>query len=103
MIAVTLLALAVAQAPAAASPSPAATPRPAPSGPVVVLETSHGTIKLALDKEKAPLTVDNFLKYVRARHYDGTVFHRVMPGFMIQGGGMDPQLVEKKTLPPVRN
>src|SRR5262245_61953479 len=103
MIAVTLLALAVAQAPGAASPSPAATPRPAPAGPVVVLETSLGTIKLALDKEKAPLTVDNFLKYVRARHYDGTIFHRVMPGFMIQGGGMDPQLTEKKTLPPVKN
>jgi cyclophilin family peptidyl-prolyl cis-trans isomerase len=103
MIAVKLLALALAQAPAAASPAPAATPKPAPAGPFVVLETTLGTIKLALNKEKAPLSVDNFLKYVRARHYDGTIFHRVIPGFMIQGGGMDAQMVEKKTLAAIRN
>ncbi len=103
MLAVKLLALALAQAPGAASPSPAATPRPATAGPVVVLETSLGTIKLALDREKAPLTVDNFVKYVRARHYDGTIFHRVIPGFMIQGGGMDAQMTEKKTLAPIKN
>jgi peptidyl-prolyl cis-trans isomerase A (cyclophilin A) len=87
------------------SPSPAAepTPKPAPAGPVVVLDTSMGKIKIGLHKDKAPLTVDNFIKYVRSGHYDGTIFHRVMPGFMIQGGGMDPSLEERPTRPPVRS
>jgi peptidyl-prolyl cis-trans isomerase A (cyclophilin A) len=70
---------------------------------VVVLETSMGRIRIALDKEKAPLSVDNFLKYVRARHYDGTIFHRVIPAFMVQGGGFTSDMTEKPTRPPVRN
>jgi peptidyl-prolyl cis-trans isomerase A (cyclophilin A) len=93
------LVVALAQAP----PAPAPEARPAPSGPVVVLDTTLGTIKIVLNKEKAPLSVDNFLKYVRARHYDGTIFHRVMPGFMAQGGGFTPDMKEKATRPPVRN
>jgi peptidyl-prolyl cis-trans isomerase A (cyclophilin A) len=101
MIAVNLLALALAQAAPAASP--AATPRPAPAGPVVVLETSLGTLKVGLDKAKAPISVDNFLNYVRARHYDGTIFHRVMPSFMIQGGGMDAQMKERPMRPAIKN
>lgn len=68
-----------------------------PSGPnpVVVMETSMGTIKIELFQSKAPITVDNFLKYVDSKHYDGTIFHRVMPDFMIQGGGFEPGMVPK--------
>ena len=90
---------------AQAAPAPAATPTPAPppAGPVVSIVTSLGEIKIALRPDKAPLTVDNFLKYVKAGHYTNTVFHRVIPGFMIQGGGMDAKLNEKPTRPPVRN
>ena len=72
----------------------------APSAPVR-LATSLGDIVLQLDREKAPKTVDNFLAYVKSGHYKGTVFHRVIPTFMIQGGGMDKDLVEKKTLAPI--
>ena len=57
--------------------------------PVVVLDTTLGPITLELDRAKAPITVDNFLKYVDAGHYNGTIFHRVIPGFMIQGGGIE--------------
>jgi cyclophilin family peptidyl-prolyl cis-trans isomerase len=71
--------------------------------PVVVMETSLGTIKIELYESRAPITVKNFLQYVDDRFYDGTVFHRVIPTFMIQGGGFNPDLVEKKTLPPIKN
>ena len=64
--------------------------------PVVVMETSKGSITIELDRAKAPVTVDNFLKYVDDGFYDGLVFHRVIPGFMIQGGGMDQDIREKK-------
>jgi peptidyl-prolyl cis-trans isomerase A (cyclophilin A) len=73
------------------------------AGPTVSLETSMGTIKLELDQDKAPLSVANFVEYVRAGHYDGTIFHRVIPGFMIQGGGMTASMKEKATRPPVKN
>ncbi len=56
------------------------------------LQTSKGDITIELDRERAPMTVDNFLQYVRAGHYDGTIFHRVIESFMIQGGGMKPDL-----------
>ncbi len=69
----------------------------------VEMVTSEGTIVLELNADQAPKTVDNFLKYVRSDHYPGTIFHRVIDGFMIQGGGMGSDLREKKTLPPVRN
>ena len=69
----------------------------------VQLETSAGTIVLELNDEKAPKTVANFLQYVESDHYAGTVFHRVIKGFMIQGGGMDADLKEKPTKPPVVN
>ena len=72
--------------------------------PVTVeMETSAGTIVLELNAEKAPQTVANFLTYVKNGHYEGTVFHRVIKDFMIQGGGMGADLVEKETLPPIRN
>jgi peptidyl-prolyl cis-trans isomerase A (cyclophilin A) len=67
----------------------------------VKLSTSMGDIVLELDKDKAPKTVDNFVQYVKEGHYDGTVFHRVIPGFMIQGGGMKPDLSEKRTRAPI--
>lgn len=73
------------------------------ANPVVALETTHGTIKLELDAEKAPATVKNFLQYVKDGHYDGTIFHRVIPGFMVQGGGMAPGLQEKPTREPIKN
>lgn len=67
----------------------------------VKLATSAGDIVVQLDPAKAPKTVDNFLKYVEAGHYNGTVFHRVIPSFMIQGGGMTADLKEKATRPPI--
>ena len=100
-----LLLAALAQAPAApAAPPPAQPPAEVPSGPVVLLTTSLGDIKIVLDKAKAPISTENFLKYVRAKHYDGTIFHRVIPGFMVQGGGMTPDMADKPgALPPIRN
>ena len=71
--------------------------------PQVEIKTSLGNIVVELDPARAPLTVENFLKYVKAKHYDGTMFHRVMPGFMIQGGGFTPDFKEKDTGKPVRN
>ncbi len=67
----------------------------------VRLATSLGDIVLDLDREKAPKTVDNFVQYVKAGHYDGTIFHRVIPSFMVQGGGMKPDMSEKPTRAPI--
>jgi peptidyl-prolyl cis-trans isomerase A (cyclophilin A) len=69
--------------------------------PQVDVVTNLGTIRLELYPAKAPKTVENFLKYVKDGHYNGTVFHRVIPGFMIQGGGMTPNMAQKSTRPPV--
>ena len=71
--------------------------------PLVELETSMGNITIELNEEKAPKTVENFLNYVNSGHYEGTIFHRIIDGFMIQGGGMDAQMNEKKTNAPVEN
>ena len=70
---------------------------------MVVLETSLGNITLELDADKAPLTVANFLSYVDSGHYDGTIFHRVIDGFMIQGGGFTPAMAQKPTAAPIKN
>ena len=67
------------------------------------IETSFGTITLALDADKAPATVGNFAQYARSGHYDGTIFHRVIDGFMIQGGGYTKSMDEKPTRAPIRN
>ena len=67
----------------------------------VRLSTSAGDIVLELDREKAPKTVENFIGYVKSGHYAGTIFHRVIPNFMIQGGGMDKNMAEKKTGAPI--
>jgi cyclophilin family peptidyl-prolyl cis-trans isomerase len=69
----------------------------------VKLTTSMGPITLALDPAKAPITTDNFVKYVSSGFYNGTIFHRVMDGFMIQGGGMTKDMTEKPTNPPIKN
>jgi cyclophilin family peptidyl-prolyl cis-trans isomerase len=71
--------------------------------PVVLMKTNMGDVKIELDKAKAPVTVDNFLVYVNDKFYDGTVFHRVIPAFMIQGGGFDKEMNQKKTKAPIKN
>ena len=70
---------------------------------IVKMTTSHGEITLELNAEKAPQTVENFLDYCRDGFFDGTIFHRVIPGFMIQGGGMEPGMGEKATNEPIEN
>jgi len=69
----------------------------------VLLTTNHGKITLELDAEKAPKTVENFLNYVNAKHYDGTIFHRVIDGFMVQGGGFEPGMKQKPAKDTVQN
>jgi peptidyl-prolyl cis-trans isomerase A (cyclophilin A) len=71
--------------------------------PVVLMSTSMGDIKIELDEAKAPITVKNFLAYVNSKFYDGTVFHRVIPGFMIQGGGFDQEMRQKPTNAAIKN
>ncbi|MDX2109976.1 MAG: peptidylprolyl isomerase [Verrucomicrobiota bacterium] len=73
------------------------------NGPIVVVETNLGNITIALDKEKAPISVENFLQYVRDGQYDGTLFHRVVQGFVIQGGGYNIAMEEKPTRPAIKN
>ncbi|MEJ2700629.1 MAG: peptidylprolyl isomerase, partial [Desulfuromonadales bacterium] len=73
------------------------------SNPLVQMETSKGEIILELDAAKAPLSVENFVTYARAGHYDGTIFHRVIKGFMIQAGGYTADLKEKPTGTPIKN
>ncbi len=69
----------------------------------VQMETSAGSLRIELDDNKAPASVENFLQYVRAGHYDGTVFHRVIKGFMIQGGGFDGDMNQKPTAAAIKN
>ena len=69
----------------------------------VVLSTNHGQITIELDADKAPKTVENFLAYVKSGHYDGTIFHRVIDGFMIQGGGFEPGMKQKDSGEPIEN
>jgi len=73
------------------------------ANPQVELQTNQGRIVLELDTAKAPATVANFLQYVKDKHYDGTIFHRVIEGFMIQGGGFDEKIQQKPTRAPVKN
>ncbi len=96
-VSMTLISVALAQA---ADPPKSPTPEKAP---VVVLKTSMGEVKIELYPDKAPITVKNFLDYVEAKHYDGTIFHRVIPQFMIQGGGFTPDMQQKPTKAPIKN
>jgi peptidyl-prolyl cis-trans isomerase A (cyclophilin A) len=84
----------------AQNPAPNSAPNPAPLSKVRIT-TSMGDIEAELYADKAPKTVANFVQYVNDKHYDGTIFHRVIPGFMVQGGGYDGQYREKKTRAPV--
>ena len=83
-----------------AAPAPL---QPAPGNPLVVVETSMGSITIELYKDQAPVSVANFLEYVREGFYPGTVWHRVVPGYVIQGGGFTANLTEKPTRPPIQN
>ena len=75
----------------------------ADKNPVAVIDTSMGTIKVELDKKNAPVTVENFIGYANDKFYDGTIFHRVSPNFMIQGGGFDKDMNQKPTKAPIKN
>ncbi|HJU71319.1 MAG TPA: peptidylprolyl isomerase, partial [Paucimonas sp.] len=75
----------------------------ATNAPHVLLKTNMGEIVLELDAEKAPKTVENFLAYVKSGHYNGTIFHRVIDGFMLQGGGFEPGMKQKPTRAPIEN
>jgi cyclophilin family peptidyl-prolyl cis-trans isomerase len=84
--------------------TPAAAAQPAPAGnPVVILKTTKGEIDIELYPDKAPITVANFLQYVKSGHYNGTIFHRIIPGFMIQGGGMTADMTLKATNAAIKN
>ena len=104
-----LLALGVAtltvsaQTPPAAVPAPVPAAAPAPAGPRVALDTSLGRIVLELYPAKAPRTVANFLSYVKDGHYNGTVFHRVVPDLLVQGGAFTPDLQQKPERAPIPN
>ena len=82
--------------------TPEATPPPVVK-PVVLMKTSLGDITIELDPEKAPITVKNFLDYVDSKYYNGTIFHRVIPDFMVQGGGLMPNMQQKQTKKPIKN
>lgn len=84
-------------------PLQAPAPTPAPGNPVVVVSTSMGEITLELFKDRAPVSVENFLQYVRDGFYEGTIFHRVKRGYVIQGGGYTAEMVERATRPPIMN
>lgn len=73
------------------------------TNPKVIMQTSKGEITIELYADKAPITTKNFLSYMDEKFYDGTIFHRVIKGFMIQGGGLTPDLQEKPTKPPIKN
>jgi cyclophilin family peptidyl-prolyl cis-trans isomerase len=83
--------------------SPALAQDAGKGNPTVIIKTSKGVIEAVLFKDKAPITVENFLKYVEAGFYNGTIFHRVIWGFMIQGGGFDRYFIQKPTRPPIKN
>lgn len=70
---------------------------------MIILKTNHGDISIELDHDNAPVSAENFLQYAKSGHYEGTIFHRVIDGFMIQGGGMDATMAEKSTRKPIAN
>jgi peptidyl-prolyl cis-trans isomerase A (cyclophilin A) len=95
--------LAVAQTNSVAASAQPAAPAAKETPVTIIIETTHGTITAELYADKAPLSVSNFLAYVDSNFYDGTIFHRVIPGFMIQGGGFTTQMKQKATQAPVKN
>jgi cyclophilin family peptidyl-prolyl cis-trans isomerase len=119
MFIIAILSLVFATAPVAGAPQGAAQPQdktrvqapplqapvptPAPGNPVAVISTSAGDITVELFKDKAPVSVANFLQYVTDGFYAGTIFHRVKRGYVIQGGGYTPEMADKSTRPPILN
>jgi cyclophilin family peptidyl-prolyl cis-trans isomerase len=103
MSAAVLALLFALQAPQTPPAPPPAEAQPAPGNPVVLVSTTAGDITIELFPDRAPVSVDNFLQYVASGFYKGTIFHRVVPGFMIQGGGFTSGMVEKSTRPPILN
>jgi cyclophilin family peptidyl-prolyl cis-trans isomerase len=102
MLALALAALLVTLQTPPPAPAPIV-PQPAPGNPVVRISTTLGDITVELFKDRAPVSVENFLQYVAEGFFPGTIFHRVVPGFMVQGGGFLPGIVEKSTRPPILN
>jgi cyclophilin family peptidyl-prolyl cis-trans isomerase len=103
-IAIAALAAAIALPLAAPAQPKASACTPKGNAPMKVkLTTSQGPIVIQLDKEKAPISTENFVKYVESGHYNGTIFHRVIDGFMIQGGGFTKDMQQKPTNPPIKN
>lgn len=96
---------ALAQDKAAPAPAPIDQKAPAPAAAMeyCVFHTSKGDIVMELERAKAPVTVDNFVSYIKDGFYDGTVFHRIVPNFVVQGGGFDTKGTQKKTRPPILN
>jgi cyclophilin family peptidyl-prolyl cis-trans isomerase len=104
MFLVVVLLAALMQATSQQKPAPAPAPlQPAPGNPVVVVATSFGEVTVELFKDKAPVSVENFLQYASEGFYEGTIFHRVERHFVVQGGGFTPDLVEKGARPPIQN
>ena len=107
LAALTVASVAVAQDKPAAAPAPEAKPAQAAPAPAAVeycvFRTTKGDIVMELDRAKAPVTVENFVGYVKDGFYDGTVFHRIVPNFVIQGGGFDTKGVQKKNKAPIAN
>jgi peptidyl-prolyl cis-trans isomerase A (cyclophilin A) len=98
-----LLALIATSLVVACSVPATAAPKAAAKPPVVTVKTNLGSFKVELDPEKAPITVENFLKYVDDKFYDGTIFHRVIGSFMVQGGGFTRDMQQKPTKPAIKN
>jgi len=98
-----VMAITVAVAPATGLTQDNSTSKQGADMVTVTMETSKGVITLELDREKAPDSVENFITYAKSGHYDGTIFHRVIRDFMIQGGGFDTSMQQKSTNPPIKN
>lgn len=90
-------------APTEATNEAQSTEKAMPSTKIALMKTTLGDIKIELNAEKAPISVANFIAYAEAGHYNGTLFHRVIPGFMIQGGGFEPGMEQKQTKAPIQN
>ena len=106
LVAASLLGTLSGVSRAADAPTPTQAPKEAKAmtkNPTVVIKTSKGEIEAELYADKAPITVENFLTYAKAGHYDGTIFHRVIPNFMVQGGGLTPDMNQKATRAPIKN
>jgi len=103
LLAGLVLAITAAVAPATGSTQDNSTSNQGANMVTVTMETNKGVITLELDREKAPVSVENFITYAKSGHYDGTIFHRVIPGFMIQGGGFDTGMQQKDTNPQIKN